>query len=284
MEISIIILNYNNWQDTNLLVEQLSIQLTPELENVIELVVFDNGSTNDSKRYLNECISECRNALIRYSDSKKNYGFGGGINRALNCCDSRYALLLNPDIVIKSDFLSELLKLKLNDLTVYGFPTYNFKNKKLAFWGGYKVSKKRLNALPCGIHESPDYINGSAIVVPRNTVFHEDFFLYWEDAYLGRTLKEKGVKLRVTDIAVYDKGSTTIGKGKLAYYYYHRNSLFYFYGNVSLRNIVPALLVKSAVFISYVIRFKNRDLLEGVYAGFVDWIKNQKGKKNEYIH
>jgi len=70
-----------------------------------EIIIADNGSTDDSIKFLEEEWPELR--VLQFD---KNYGFCEGYNRAVEQLDSTYFLLLNSDIEVTSGWLEPLLK------------------------------------------------------------------------------------------------------------------------------------------------------------------------------
>ena len=70
----------------------------------VEVVVADNGSTDDSLRVL---ATEFPSVGVLRLDA--NYGFAGGYNRALKQVEADYYLLLNSDIETPEGWLAPIL-------------------------------------------------------------------------------------------------------------------------------------------------------------------------------
>ena len=68
-----------------------------------EIVVADNGSTDDSLTFLSANYPGIRQIIL-----DKNYGFAEGYNRALAQIDAEYFLLLNSDIEVTPGWLDPL--------------------------------------------------------------------------------------------------------------------------------------------------------------------------------
>jgi GT2 family glycosyltransferase len=99
--ISVVILNFNG--------EKLLSQFLPTVirhSPEAEIVVADNGSTDQSAQVLSTAFSEVK--LIRLD---KNYGFCGGYNRALRQIDADYYVLLNSDVEVTPGWLNPILAL-----------------------------------------------------------------------------------------------------------------------------------------------------------------------------
>ena len=97
--VAIVILNFNG---RSLLAECLAS--LSRLTLPTEIVVADNGSTDDSLAYLRE-----RHASIRLLNLEKNWGFAEGYNRALAQIEQPWLVLLNNDATLAPDWLEQLL-------------------------------------------------------------------------------------------------------------------------------------------------------------------------------
>ena len=62
-------------------------------ESALNVFVFDNGSQDESLNLTSS--ASCRVQVVR---SSENRGFAGGVNEIFRRTDTRYVLLLNPDI------------------------------------------------------------------------------------------------------------------------------------------------------------------------------------------
>ena len=99
-KIAIILLNYNNYEDTFACVESLQRVRYPN----VDIIIVDNKSTNDSLEKLYELKSE----NIKIVDSGKNGGFAFGNNMGMKIAreeNSDYVLLLNNDTIVTENFL-----------------------------------------------------------------------------------------------------------------------------------------------------------------------------------
>lgn len=101
MRCSVVILNWNG-------AEMLRRYLPSVVENTqeadCEVVVADNGSTDESLRVLAEEFPTVRIIVL-----DRNYGFAEGYNRALSAIESDYSVLLNSDVEVSPHWLTPLL-------------------------------------------------------------------------------------------------------------------------------------------------------------------------------
>ena len=70
----------------------------------VEIVVADNGSTDDSLKVLREEFPGVKTIVL-----DQNYGFAEGYNRAINQIDSEYVVLLNSDVEVTDGWLDTML-------------------------------------------------------------------------------------------------------------------------------------------------------------------------------
>ena len=101
MKCSIIILNWNG-------AEMLRRYLPSVVEHTTlsdcEIVVADNGSTDNSLEVLSTAFPSVRTLVL-----DRNYGFAEGYNRALAVTESTYTVLLNSDVEVTKGWLEPLL-------------------------------------------------------------------------------------------------------------------------------------------------------------------------------
>ncbi|MDR1542910.1 MAG: glycosyltransferase family 2 protein [Prevotellaceae bacterium] len=98
MKTSVVILNFNG---RNFL-EKFLPSVVLFLGNA-QIVVADNGSTDDSVPFLRKNYPEIHLILL-----EKNYGFAEGYNLALKNLDAQYYVLLNSDVEVTENWLSTL--------------------------------------------------------------------------------------------------------------------------------------------------------------------------------
>lgn len=101
-KIAIVILN---WNGVKLFPEFLPSIIKHSQGENIEIIVADNGSTDQSLRYLKKNYPE-----ITLMDLEENYGFAKGYNVALNQIDAEYFVLLNSDVKVESGWIKPCIK------------------------------------------------------------------------------------------------------------------------------------------------------------------------------
>ena len=105
---SVVILN---WNGADMMRRFLPSVLEHTTLPDTEVVVVDNGSTDDSVPYLQGLLAstEAKAAHLRIIAYDHNYGFASGYNRAMADIDSEMVVLLNSDVMVTHDWLQPVL-------------------------------------------------------------------------------------------------------------------------------------------------------------------------------
>ena len=101
MKCSIIILN---WNGAEMLRTYLPSVIAHTALPECEVIVADNGSTDNSPEVLAQEFPSVRTIVL-----DRNYGFAEGYNRAIAQVSSEYVVLLNSDVEVTEGWLSPLL-------------------------------------------------------------------------------------------------------------------------------------------------------------------------------
>lgn len=107
--IAIVILNYNGRR----YLEQFLPFVTANVCPGGEVIVADNGSTDDSLAFLEAHYPGLRVILL-----DRNYGFAGGYNMALQQVQSDYYVLLNSDVEVTPGWMEPIVGLMESDATI----------------------------------------------------------------------------------------------------------------------------------------------------------------------
>lgn len=102
---SIIILSYNQWDQTELCLKSIEMY-TPEPH---EIIIVDNGSSDGTIEHLRDHIKANKN--VRVISNSTNRGFAGGNNQGIKLARGEYILLLNNDTVVTEGWLGRMLNI-----------------------------------------------------------------------------------------------------------------------------------------------------------------------------
>jgi GT2 family glycosyltransferase len=215
--VSVIVLNWNGWQDT--LACLASLQLL-DYGNY-ELLVVDNGSTDDSVAHLQSAFPH-----LPLLQTGANLGFGGGCNAGIRQALARqadYVWLINSDATVAPDALSALVRCAEHNPAVGSVGSVLYEAHapdRIQLWGGGRVNLWLGRSNHCLAPGPIDFVSGASLLLRRTALEHvglfdeASFFMYWEDTDLAFRLRKAGWQLAVAaDSKVWHKQSASLGLG-----------------------------------------------------------------------
>jgi GT2 family glycosyltransferase len=260
-KVAIVILN---WNGTKLLQQFLPSILEFSKSDFVDIVVADNGSTDDSLQILQNQFPE-----VKILDLKQNYGFARGYNEALKQIDAGYFVILNSDVEVTAGWLDEPIRLMEADRSIAAVqPKIRSYHQKTHFEYagaaggfidrfGYPFCRGRIFN---EVEEDHGQYNNQvdifwatgACMFVRAKHFHEvggfdaDFWAHMEEIDLCWRLKTRGYRV------VYTPESTVshVGGGTLSYdnprklYLNFRNNLWLLYKNLPTSQLFPIIFAR----------------------------------------
>lgn len=106
---AIVILNWNGRH----MLERFLPSVTSHCPDDAEVVIADNGSTDDSLEFLNTHYPTLRTISL-----DRNYGFAEGYNRAIAQIDADYYVLLNDDVEVTPNWVGPVVAMMEQDSTI----------------------------------------------------------------------------------------------------------------------------------------------------------------------
>lgn len=286
-EISVIIPHFNGLEILRNCLNSLN---TNNFKNV-EFIVVDNGSTDGSQEMVRKEFSQV--VLI---ENKKNIGYAGGCNIGMNAANGKYLLLLNNDVEVAENFLSELYKKIESDQTI-GLvqpKILSIQNKDYFDYSGGAGGEIDVFGFPFArgrvfieiekdesqYNNLPDEIfwaSGTAVLIRKSMIdkigmLDDDFFAHMEEIDLNWRAQLAGYKCVITmNTYIYHySGYTLSPDNPQKMYLNHRNNLIMIIKNYSLISlfwVFPIRIILEFVALSYAIVTGNRDWALGVING-----------------
>lgn len=244
-KVSIIILNWNDWQDTLECFDSLLKITYPNYE----VIILDNNSTNESVEKINNWIANKKTAIsYKLLINKQNLGFAGGNNPGIKYAiqnKSDYVLLLNNDTTVDPNFLEKLVKVGESDKNfgIIGPKIYYESDKKRIWFGGGKFTwfgggrhldfnKIDDNSADETIKEI-NFMTGCCFLIKREVIekiglMNENFFLYYEDTEWSLRAGEYGYRIIYAPCShIWHKVSRSVKPktNPVVHYYHIRNAL-----------------------------------------------------------
>lgn len=116
-DITITIVAYKNYSDIKKAIESIEIFTNPDISKTIYIVDNSCLPENDNNRMdFEKFLSNYSDIVYVYADS--NLGFGKGHNLVINKLDSKYHAIVNPDIILKGDVFSSIIKYMDSDNSI----------------------------------------------------------------------------------------------------------------------------------------------------------------------
>ncbi len=217
-KVCILLLNWNNWQDTNKCLASLQL-----LEYAsCDVIVLDNGSKDRSVERIRACFP-----AVEILQLGENLGFARANNVGIRVALERgadYIWLLNNDTTVDPQALQAMVnRAERNpNIGAVGSAIYYAEDRsRLQAWGGGYInfwlgrSRHFLDAVP---DEEIEFLTGASLLLRRSTLestglLDDCFFLYWEDADYCFRIRRAGWKLAVAgNSKVWHKETSTIGR------------------------------------------------------------------------
>lgn len=193
--ISVQIVTFNSSSDIISCLKSISKQTYP----IDQVIIVDNNSSDLS----DEMIVSMKNSVsttLTLIRNKENLGFAPAHNQALQYSDSDYVLVLNPDVILHHNYISEIISCINSDLNI-GSATGMLVRKEnkntidstgLTMNGAWKASDRGAEE-NSSLWNKSDYVfgvSGAAAIYSRKMIldisiygefFDSDFFAYKED-------------------------------------------------------------------------------------------------------
>lgn len=171
-QVTIIILT---WNASRFLPACLKTLLTQDYP-AFSLIIVDNDSTDDTVAVARSLQPPTAFPAVQLIENRANLGFAGGNNVALRQIESPFVVLLNPDVELARNWLSELIAPMLSDpkIGVAGCKIYEPDGITLQHAGGYITRPQALSGhfglgeRDIGQHDEirdAEYVMGAAMAI-----------------------------------------------------------------------------------------------------------------------
>ena len=238
--LSVVILNWNGRRH----LERYLPSVVAHTAGDAEVIVADNGSTDDSLQWLRLTYPDVR--VIRLD---RNYGFAGGYNRALKEVASEYVLLLNSDVEVTVGWWQPLVEVLDGESDVAAVAPKllsDMERTKFEYAGasggfidylGYPFCRGRiLSNVETDSGQYDDrrdifWASGAALCCRREVFeslggFDDDFFAHMEEIDLQWRMQLAGWRIVVEPKSVvYHLGGGTLPASSRKIFLNHRNNL-----------------------------------------------------------
>jgi GT2 family glycosyltransferase len=260
-KIAIVILN---WNGAKLLEQFLPSVIEFSKGDFTEIIVADNGSTDESFSLLTKQFPE-----VKALDMKQNFGFARGYNEALKQIEADYFVILNSDVEVTKNWLESPIRLMEADHSIAAVqPKILSYHQKTHFEYagaaggfidrfGYPFCRGRIfNEVEADNSQYNDttdifWATGACMFI-RSGLFHEvggfdaDFWAHMEEIDLCWRLKNRGYRVVFTpESTVYHVGGGTLSYDNPQKLFLNfRNNLWLLYKNLPGNQLFYILSVR----------------------------------------
>ena len=292
----IILLNYNNWQDTCECIDSLKRNNVKDTS----ILVIENCSTDESFEKLNNAFPGIK--ILRMNS---NLGFTGGNNIGIRyALDNKYnyAILLNNDTILESPDTFKILTGEMDKNTDFTLGTgriFYYPQKNLIWYDGGKIIHSRGMAIHSNYRKNReeiklnndlreiDFVSGCYMCIrikdiPKLGYLDEKIFIYLDDIeYSVRTVKKKMKILYVPEAVIYHKARGEDKRTPRMVYYSIRNRRLVInlhFGIIAKLYFEMVLIIKKNLWF-----FTNKKYYRILIQASKDYDKNYFGQAPDFI-
>ena len=245
MKVSVVTPNYNGEKFLKTFFESLN----NDSEFIGEVIIIDNGSSDNSKDYIN---SNTFDFPVKLIENSQNLGFAPAVNQGISHAKHEYIFSLNNDTEVKEGSIKHMVDLISSSEDIFSVQAkmLQFNNKDLIDDAGDEYNLLAWTKKTGENHNSNEFNQvkeifsscaGAALykksLLEELGMFDDNFFAYMEDVDLAIRAKINGYhNLLCPQAVVYHIGSATSGsrynefKVKLA----ARNNVWVVYKNIPI--------------------------------------------------
>ena len=191
--LSVIIVTYNTS-------EKIILDCLNSIQSGVKVIIVENSNNFIHKEKVN----------LRFPNTEiyctgNNLGYGGGNNFGLQKVTSDYALILNPDIICDENLFKNISAVidETKDFSIIGCQyLYDKIFMPAGFFDQTKNNEFKLNFHNNNLNNltEVEWVTGCSMLLnlrkfESNKIFDENFFLYFEEIDLCKSLIKKGQKI-----------------------------------------------------------------------------------------
>ncbi|MGB9177188.1 MAG: glycosyltransferase family 2 protein [Methanoregula sp.] len=259
--ISVVVVNYNGMK----FLEGCLTSLDRQTYQDFEVIVVDNGSSDNSPAYIRE-----RYPSVILVETGENLGFAGGTNAGIHIAKGEFILTLNNDTIADPHLLEEIVQPMRSDARIgmcaskMLFPDGRINSTAICISRSGAAWDRGIGETDHGQYDVAEEVFGpcaGAALYRRSMLdeiglFDEDFFLYMEDLDLAFRAQLAGWKCMYVPTAhvVHIHRGTTGFNSDITIYYGNRNLAWYILKDFPLRTLLvysPWIIARNCSDIPY---------------------------------
>lgn len=221
-----------NWKSSIAVKECINSVINSDFK-MLRLVIINNYSDDRDLAEMRNLYNDYNKKIdILFIENSKNSGYAGGNNAGIRyIMNNNFGgdiMILNPDVIISRDTITEMYKALDDETGIVSVRTKNTDGKIL--YDAIRLIDFFQKKIITNQKSIPtDYAPGACMLIKREAIerigfFDERFFLYWEEVDFSLRLQKTGFKcVSVTTTSIIRK-KNSIYKSPNAFYYSIRNA------------------------------------------------------------
>jgi GT2 family glycosyltransferase len=226
--VSAVVLNFNGKKELgDAFVHCLTTVVNSDYPN-LEIVFFDNGSTDDSVKVVKKEFSG--NTNLKIVGITDNCGPSQGYNKAIEFAKGKYFIILNNDVALESNSISELVRAMENDSSIGIAQGKEMSFDKIHIWNVGCMLDRTFSTFPVGFQKEdhgqyntafePTFASGACLIIRKSLIdriglFDPNYFIYHDDKDLSIRTRLAGFKVMyIPSSIVYHKEGGTLRSSK----------------------------------------------------------------------
>jgi hypothetical protein len=293
-KVSIIILNWNGFDDTKECLESLKKVDYPNYE----IMVIDNGSRDGSADKIRKEFPYVKLIL-----NSENLGFAEGNNvgiREALKSDPNYVLLLNNDVIVDRKFLTELVKGAEYDpkIGMASPKIYYYDKPNIIWFAGAQFDRYSGTSPHTGRQKEDrgqydgtrkcDRLSGACMLIKRAVIekigyLNEDYFRAAEDTEYSIRARKSGYEiLFIPSSIIWHKVSSATGGEDSAQniYYSNRNTMYLI--NEYYKYTLPLVLIRYYFKYLFMLLSGRKEKANATHDAILDFMAKKKGRSEKH--
>ncbi len=177
--------------------EKIILDCLRSINKNVKIIIVENSKNFEHKKMVNSEFSN-----VKIVCTGENLGYGKGNNFGIKQVESKYALILNPDVICHKDFFLNLPNVinEIKDFTIVGC---QYSHDKVFMPAGFFNKKKNIEFIDkfqndnIGMFEQVEWVTGCSMLIDLDKfnskeIFDKNFFLYFEEFDLCLNLLKTG--------------------------------------------------------------------------------------------
>ncbi len=205
-----------------------------------DIIVVDNASSDGTADFIKAAFPE-----VKLINSPKNLGYGRAADLGLKSVNTKYSLLLNPDVITSAETIEDLLGRAKTYPDAAIFAPLTQKEKK----GSAPVQKV-------------EWVSGAVMLfdmekLARIGFFDENIFLFYEETDLCKRARDKGFEIILFNDIYFRHlvGGSSLPNDKITYLKYWHMSWSRFYYNKKHKKTAEFLRTTSGYLLKFTLKY-----------------------------